>query len=51
MIAETASKGTEYVITKKGKPIAKVVPLGSKAPPLKGSMKGLKLMSFRQRQR
>jgi prevent-host-death family protein len=41
MIDETARKGTEYIITKKGKPVAMVVPLSSKPTSLKGSMKGL----------
>jgi prevent-host-death family protein len=41
MIDETARKGTEYVITKKGKPVARVIPLASSHPSLKGSMKGL----------
>lgn len=41
MIDETARKGTEYVITKKGAPIARVVPFSTEQKSLRGSMKGL----------
>jgi len=41
LLADTAEKGKEYVITKKGLPIARVVPFATKSGTRRGSLKGL----------
>lgn len=41
MIDDTARKGTEYIITKNGSPVARVIPFSSTQQSLRGSMKGL----------
>jgi prevent-host-death family protein len=41
MIDDIARKGTEYVVTKNGSPVARVVPFSSTQQSLRGSMKGL----------
>ena len=41
LLNKTSKKGQEYTITKKGVPIARVVPLGRKEGFQRGSLKGL----------
>jgi prevent-host-death family protein len=41
MIDETATKGIEYIITKNGDPVARVIPFATERKSLRGSMKGL----------
>jgi len=41
LLDETSRKGKEYTITKKGQPIARVVPIQKNFKSLRGSMEGL----------
>jgi prevent-host-death family protein len=41
ILEEVAERGDTVVVTKRGKPLAKVVPFGCEKKPLKGRWKGL----------
>ncbi len=41
LLDETGKRGVEYTITKKGQPIARVVPIRTRFGSLRGSLKGL----------
>ena len=41
IISEIAEKGGEYVLTKKGVPLVRVVPIRATSGPRRGSLKGL----------
>jgi prevent-host-death family protein len=40
LLERSRRRGEEFVITKRGEPIARVVPIQTRAAPLRGSMKG-----------
>jgi prevent-host-death family protein len=40
LMDEVANRGRSFTITKRGKPVARLVPLGKKAIPFIGSLKG-----------
>ena len=42
LVEDVSRNGTEYVVTKRGEPVARLVPIAAPAmPPLGGSWKGL----------
>lgn len=40
LVEEVASRGTEYIVTKHGRPVARLVPYGTAHRPIKAMWKG-----------